>query len=275
MKGFAKESGEMVAIKTIDTTMLSDHELQLISTELKVMKAISHPSIVAHMGSFREGTQLLVVQELMEGGDLQQRISEVGHFHENQARIYVMDIAEALYYLHRHRIAHRDIKLENILLSCDTHGTQATAKLSDFGFAKRLDHADDSFFKTLCGTVSYMAPEIIMGNKYDLKVDIWSLGVVTYSLLAGYLPFRGTQSSEPESKDFSLEDMILESSVTFNPEYWTEMSTQAKLLISSMLQKDPTKRLSMSQVLEHRWFSMDISNEESSKHQVFFMIGSQ
>ena len=207
--------------------------------------------------------------EKLSGGDLQQRLDKVFQIPEGQARSYIKDVAEALKYLHGKRICHRDIKLENILLKSD--GSSSVAKLSDFGFAKRLPEGDDVGLKTKCGTISYTAPEILLGQSYGRSVDLWSLGVVVYSLLSGYQPFRGFVDGDM----LSLQKEILTSQVCFDQEYWTDVSSNAKSLIGRLLKKEPAKRLSIDQLIEEDWISEDVEYVTEDTHQVFFMIGSQ
>jgi len=163
--------------------------------------------------------------------------------------------------------AHRDLKPENILLDSDKE--DAHLKLADFGFARRED--TPNCFKTMCGTPSYVACEVLKRLPYGIQADMWSIGVIVYSLLAGYQPFRG-------DNDDALKTAIMIGSFEFDRQFWKDISSEASYLVCSMLTVDPTKRITAEAALHHPWFKKDIGTKQASEEvdtPVYFMVGSQ
>lgn len=271
MSGQNRSSGKWFAIKIVPKTMLLDDERDNFFTEFKLLENISHSNIVVVKEWFDEINNFYIVQEKLNGGDLQQRLEQVFQFPENETKRLINDISEALNYLHELKIGHRDVKLENILLQTDS--SSVIAKLSDFGLAKKLSKVDDKGFTTMCGTISYAAPEVLQGTPYGLNVDCWSLGVVMYSLLVGYQPFR----SDDDDELSLIRNISNDEPLSFNEKDWDGISTHAKDLITSLLKKDVNERLAISQVMKHSWFATNEVPQScrQDKHQVFFMIGSQ
>lgn len=181
--------------------------------------------------------------EHLPGGDMFDYLQARGfEIPERKAKSYVRKIAQALHYLHSYGIAYRDLKPENILMS--SKEDSAEIKLSDFGLSKIIapnERSDEPF-----GTISYAAPEVLIGEYYDKSVDLWSLGVVTYLLASGTLPF-----------DDENEDLILERVINNEPDYqspWiSKISKEGKDFIQRLLQKDPLKRMTLKKVLSHPW----------------------
>jgi serine/threonine protein kinase len=181
--------------------------------------------------------------EHLPGGDMFDYLQTRGFdISESKAKSYVKNIAQALHYLHSYGIAYRDLKPENILMS--SKEDSAEIKLSDFGLSKITapnERSDEPF-----GTISYAAPEVLLGEYYDRSVDLWSLGVVTYLLVSGTLPF-----------DDDSEDLILERVINNEPDYqspWiSKISKDGRDFIQSLLQKDASKRMTLKQVLDHTW----------------------
>ena len=188
-----KQTKTKVAIKTIDKTKVSIEDLCLAKREIEILKVCQHPNIVQILDTFENQDYIYIVMELMKGGDLYGYL-EKREFKmtEERARSIAHSLATALFYLHSYGIVHRDIKLENILMTDDTD--TAEPKLMDFGLSKMIgpnEHCNEAF-----GTVGYAAPEMIGGQHYDKRVDIWSLGVVVFILLAGCTPFGGETEQE-------------------------------------------------------------------------------
>ena len=173
-------------------------------------------------------------------------------------------VLSAVNFLHDRGIAHRDIKPENFLF--DDKSNNAVLKITDFGFSKYLP--PKGWFHTKCGTLSYCAPEVLLSKPYNLRADIWSTGVLAYTLLAGYLPFRNeNQSSWKKMKH-----------VVYDEQYWDCISSEGKSFVSSLLQHNYSKRPSAKIALNHSWFSTTLTSQNSrstSNRHVVFMIGSQ
>ena len=178
-KGIKRDSGESYAIKIIDKTQLGENELESLYNELKVMSLIDHPNIVRVYEYYECHGVVFIVMELMNGGELFDKIVEYEHYTEKQASEAFRPIVDAVRYCHKLGIVHRDLKPENLLYS--SNEDNAMIKVSDFGFAKFLIPKSQEQLFTACGTPSYVAPEIIESKGYDYKVDCWSLGVILYS----------------------------------------------------------------------------------------------
>ena len=177
------------ALKIMDQNCLTKEDVEGLISEIAIVKTIRHPNIVRVVECFDDGTEKFVmVMELMQGGELLDRIITRKVYAEKHAALVIRDVARALAYCHARNIAHRDVKPENLLLVSED---SETVKLADFGFAK-VRVAKDSL-NTACGTPGYAAPELLTRKKkknYTLKVDMWSVGVVLYILLCGFPPFH-------------------------------------------------------------------------------------
>ena len=186
--------------------------------------------------------------ELMEGGELFDRLVEVEHYTEKQAVEAFRPLVDAIRYCHSLGIVHRDLKPENLLYK--TKDEDSLLKVSDFGFSKFLiPKAQEQLF-TACGTPTYVAPEIIGNFGYDAKVDCWSLGVILYVMLCGYPPFYAEENNE-------LFQLIKDCDYEFHMPYWENISEDAKDLIKKLLVADPKKRLSADEILKHPWITQE------------------
>jgi len=234
------------AVKIINKKQLKPKELANLDREAVILAKADHPNCVQLFEYFDTKHKLYLCMELCEGGELFDAIMEEEHFNEEKASNVVRQIASALSYLHDKQIAHRDLKPENILYK-DKEKTKI--KLMDFGLAKALD-AEDTTLMTRCGTLHYVAPEVLSRKteSYTNKVDCWSLGVVTYVLLCGYLPFY------QEDRNLTAR-LIRIGKFEFDPEEWSEISKEAKDLIKNLMTKDVEKRLTAAGVLEHDWLT--------------------
>lgn len=160
------------------TRQLVKHALM----EKKVMAKVNHPFIVDLQFSFMNDAKLYIGMPFVEGGNLYRKMVTKRRIDEELAKVYVVQIALALSYLHKEGILYRDLKPENVVIERDGY-----VKLIDFGLAKIVEANQRS--KTFCGTMSYMAPELLMQNEYDFSVDWWALGILTYEMLFGFVPF--------------------------------------------------------------------------------------
>ena len=188
-----KETGTTVAVKIIKKSKLSFEDLALAKREIEIMRVCQHPNIVGLLDTFENSEYIYIVLEVLEGGDLFEYLEKRQFkINEARARSLIHSIATALYYLHSYGIVHRDIKLENILMT-DT-GDNSQPKLMDFGLSKMIGPSE------VCdeplGTLGYIAPEILHGRSYDKSVDIWSLGVVLFICLTGHTPFDAASDEE-------------------------------------------------------------------------------
>lgn len=185
---------QKVAIKIIKRSVISEkHLLRKIQREIKILKNLHHPNIIKLYDVIHTEKEIFLVLEYVSGGELYSLI-EKGKLHEQDARKYFQQIISAISYCHKRRVAHRDIKPENLFLDEDMN-----LKIGDFGLSNIT--RDGLFFKTACGSPNYAAPEVIAGNKYcGPEADVWSIGVVLFAILAGYLPFDENHISSLFSK---------------------------------------------------------------------------
>jgi serine/threonine protein kinase len=215
-----------------------------IYEEIDALKKLRDgPYIVRLLDVFRGPTETYLVMEQMKGGDLLARLGEKEVFSESESRRISRKLIEAVFFCHKKRIAHRDIKLENILLT--DHRDDTKIKLADFGCAHPFIPGKKSL-KSLCGSPQYAAPELYLHeNGYDERCDIWSTGVVIFVLLGGYAPFEGSSTELP--------GIICEGYFNFPSIYWNEISQNATAFIKSLLVVDPDDRATLVDALDSEW----------------------
>lgn len=238
------KTGEDVAIKIMLKKTLVGHE-QLVYDELKFLLELLHPHIVGFRDWFELRTKFYVVTQLATGGELFDRIIELGHFTENDARSVMKQVVEAVAYLHNKGIVHRDVKPENILYLNELANLPIV--LADFGIAKKV--ADGELITQSAGLFGYAAPEVLRNQAHGKPCDVWLLGVITYTLLCGYAPFR---LENPQ--DF-LAEVANNNAVIFHERYWKHVSVLARKLIIWMLELDPLARPTCEQILRDEWFA--------------------
>jgi len=241
--GKSKATGKKVAIKVIDKKKQDGEQLVLLQREIDIMKRLKHPNIVALYDVFDDPTNISLVLEYVSGGELYDEIVKRGSFTESDACTVLRQVLSATEYLHENGIAHRDLKPENLLISSESGGLQV--KIADFGLSK--DFSDSNQMTTCCGSPSYVAPEVLQQGVYNNSCDIWSIGVILYVLLSGFLPFFGETQEE-------LFDKILTGSYSFANKVWDEISPTAKDLVTKMLTLNEEDRPTAKQCLEHPWF---------------------
>lgn len=234
------------ALKIIKKSKCRGKE-HMIQNEVSILRRVKHPNIVLLIEEMDVPTELYLVMELVKGGDLFDAITSTSKYTERDASGMLYNLASAIKYLHSLNIVHRDIKPENLLVYEHQDGSKSL-KLGDFGLATVVDGP----LYTVCGTPTYVAPEIIAETGYGLKVDIWAAGVITYILLCGFPPFRGSGDDQEV-----LFDQILMGQVDFPSPYWDNVSDSAKELINMMLLVNVDQRFSAVQVLEHPWVNDD------------------
>lgn len=240
-KGVSKKNGESAAVKIIDKSRIQDKK-DMLKAEVDILKNVEHPNIVLLKEMFETQSYIFLVMELISGGELFDKICERGSYNELDASKIVRDILQAVNYLHKKGIMHRDLKPENLLF--ESSKPDAPIKLADFGLSAFV--GDENMLKTACGTPGYVAPEVLLGYKYTVAVDMWSVGVIMYILLCGFPPFY-------EDNVVALFEQIIEGNYSFPDPYWTEITDSAKHLISQLLQVEPEKRYSAEQALKHPW----------------------
>uniref|UniRef100_A0A663LVM9 Serine/threonine-protein kinase DCLK2 n=1 Tax=Athene cunicularia TaxID=194338 RepID=A0A663LVM9_ATHCN len=252
-----RSTGKEFALKIIDKAKCCGKE-HLIENEVSILRQVKHPNIIMLIEEMDTPTELFLVMELVKGGDLFDAITSSTKYTERDGSAMVYNLASALKYLHGLNIVHRDIKPENLLVCEYPDGTKSL-KLGDFGLATVVEGP----LYTVCGTPTYVAPEIIAETGYGLKVDIWAAGVITYILLCGFPPFRSENNLQED-----LFDQILVGKLEFPSPYWDNITDSAKELISLMLHVNAEARYTAAQILSHPWVSDDTSQENNMQAEV-------
>ncbi|XP_059206951.1 serine/threonine-protein kinase 36 [Centropristis striata] len=232
-KGRKRYTGQVVALKFMPKVGRSEKELRSLKREIEIMRGLQHPNIVQLFDSFETETEVVVVTEYAEG-QLFQILEDDGNLPESQVREIACQLVSALYYLHSHRILHRDMKPQNILL-----GKTGVVKLCDFGFARAMS-VSTLVLTSIKGTPLYMSPELVEEKPYDHTADLWSLGCILYELHTGAPPFY-------TNSIFHLVQLIVR-----DPVKWPDtMSDTCTSFLKGLLTKDPQKRLSWPDLLHH------------------------
>ena len=257
---FARDtkSGKGVAIKILDKESIQQQNMGAqIKKEISIMKMVKHPNVVNLMEVLASRSKIFIVLEFVSGGELFDKIVDAGKFEEKMARYYFRQLVHGVKFCHDQGVCHRDLKPENLLLDTDNN-----LKISDFGLsAFSLSQSAEEhtpvaqLLHTTCGTPNYVAPEVLADRGYDGKAaDVWSIGVILYVLLAGFLPF-----DEPTMS--GLFRKIQKGDFVFPP--W--FTPGAKRLISTILVTDPKRRATLDQIIKNDWFNEGFKTEEPTK----------
>ncbi|XP_061514927.1 MAP/microtubule affinity-regulating kinase 3 isoform X10 [Anopheles gambiae] len=234
-----------VAIKIIDKTQLNPSSLQKLYREVRIMKMLDHPNIVKLFQVIETEKTLYLVMEYASGGEVFDYLVAHGKMKEKEARAKFRQIVSAVQYCHQKRIIHRDLKAENLLLD-----SEMNIKIADFGFSNEF--TPGSKLDTFCGSPPYAAPELFQGRKYDgPEVDVWSLGVILYTLVSGSLPFDGATLKE-------LRERVLRGKYRI-PFY---MSTDCEVLLKKFLVLNPSKRANLETIMKDKWMNMGYEDDE-------------
>ncbi|XP_071368488.1 MAP/microtubule affinity-regulating kinase 3a isoform X10 [Centroberyx affinis] len=238
-------TGREVAIKIIDKTQLNPNSLQKLFREVRIMKILNHPNIVKLFEVIETERTLYLVMEYASGGEVFDYLVAHGRMKEKEARAKFRQIVSAVQYCHQKHIVHRDLKAENLLLDADMN-----IKIADFGFSNEFTLGNK--LDTFCGSPPYAAPELFQGKKYDgPEVDVWSLGVILYTLVSGSLPFDGQNLKE-------LRERVLRGKYRI-PFY---MSTDCENLLKRFLVLNPAKRGTLEQIMKDRWINAGFEEDE-------------
>ncbi|TFK39074.1 kinase-like protein [Crucibulum laeve] len=226
----------ILALKTLYKSEIVQSKVEKqIRREIEIQQNLRHPNVLRLYGYFHDEKRIFLMLEFAGKGELYKQLSKHGCFTEKRSSRYIDQMADALMYLHGKHVIHRDIKPENLLL-----GINGELKIGDFGWSV---HAPGNRRMTLCGTLDYLPPEMVEGKEHTEKVDYWALGVLTYEFMIGNPPFEDRNSVNNTYRRIAKVDL----------KFPSHISTDAKDLISKLLQYDPQKRLALSEVLRHPW----------------------
>ncbi|KAG1714798.1 NUAK family SNF1-like kinase 1 [Nymphon striatum] len=240
---FRKFQYEVVAIKTIKKSKIeSEQDLIRIKREIQIMSCVQHPHIIHIYEVFENKDKIVLVMQYASGGELYDYLNEKKVLSEADARRLFRQIASAIYYCHKHKICHRDLKLENIFLD-----EKGNAKIGDFGLSNI--YSNRGFLTTFCGSPLYASPEIVQGTPYyGPEVDCWSLGVLLYTLVYGAMPFDGSNFKR------------LVKQISEGDYYEPKKKSEASGLIRDILTVSPAKRANIVDICSHWWVNQDSEN---------------
>lgn len=237
-------TGERFAVKTIDKSKVG--RLDHLQREVELLRMMNHQSIMRMVDVFEDADHVHIVTDKYTGGELFDRIVErttnTGCLDEFEAARIIKSVLEAVLYIHKNGCVHRDIKPENLLFESKEEGS--AIKLIDFGLS-RMHYSHEGPMENAVGTAYYMSPECINGS-YDKATDLWSIGVVTYILLAGYPPFNGTNDRE-------IYTATLKGNLIFERRVWGGLSHMARDFVRRLLSRDASLRSTAEEALQHPW----------------------
>ena len=245
--GINKETNDKVAVKVMNKNNMDSSDLELVRTEIEILKICQHPYIIKLYDIFENVDYIYIIMEYCPGGDLFSYLQKRNFtLKEEKVAKIMYKLCKAVFYVHSYGIAHRDIKPENVLLTSEDE--DADIRLLDFGLSKII--GPNQKCTEPYGTLTYCAPEIILDKPYLKTVDSWSLGVMTYLMLSGSLPFSGKDEHE-------IAKNVVYSKVNFEKKpIWKEISDEAKDFITKLLDKDLKTRIEVKTALEHPWFKL-------------------
>ncbi|XP_054717098.1 ribosomal protein S6 kinase 2 beta-like [Uloborus diversus] len=243
-----KENGKEYAVKIIDKSKRDcDEEVEIL------LRYGQHPNIVTLYDVYEDSSSVYLIMELLHGGELLDKILSKKNFSEKEASAILGIIARTIKYLHDNGVVHRDLKPSNIMFA-DQSGSPESLRICDFGFAKQI-RAENGLLMTPCYTANFVAPEVLKKQGYDEACDIWSMGVLLYTMLAGHTPF----AYGPTDKTKEILSRIGEGRFDLTSGNWTNITSAAKHLVQKMLHVDPKQRYRAADVLNHAWI---ISKEQ-------------
>ncbi|KAM6134045.1 LOW QUALITY PROTEIN: ribosomal protein S6 kinase alpha-5 [Phoenicopterus ruber ruber] len=240
------KTSQEYAVKIISTRMEANTQREI--TALKLCEG--HPNVVKLHEVYHDQLHTFLVMELLKGGELLERIQKKKHFSETEASHIMRRLVSAVSHMHDVGVVHRDLKPENLLFTDETDNSEI--KIIDFGFA-RLKPPDNQPLKTPCFTLHYAAPELLNHNGYDESCDLWSLGVILYTMLSGQVPFQSQDKSLTCTSALEIMKKIKKGEFSFEGEAWKNVSEEAKELIQGLLTVDPNKRIKMSSLRYNEW----------------------
>ena len=253
--GYHKIKKRFVAIKIINKKAMSKEDMENIRNQINILKIVTDEFVLKLLDIIENESYLYIMTELCKGGDLYSYLNQRSFkISEEKAAKLVYKLAKSVSFLHTLGIIHRDLKPENILMTDMTD--DADIRISDFCICKRLEPNETT--KEIVGTLGYMAPEVLMGKDYNFSADVWSIGIITYLLLTGYLPF------DDEGEDKEVIRKTLFESIPFYNDSWKNVSSKAKEFIRKILKKDKEERITIDGILSDPWIKKYNEDEEEN-----------
>ncbi|KAF4113008.1 death-associated protein kinase 1 isoform X4 [Onychostoma macrolepis] len=228
-----------------------------IEREVSILKEIQHPNVITLHNVFENKNEVILILELVAGGELFDFLAEKESLSEEEATEFLKQILDGVSYLHSKQIAHFDLKPENIML-LNRSVPHPRIKLIDFGLAHKIDFGND--FKNIFGTPEFVAPEVVNYEPLGLEADMWSIGVITYILLSGASPFLGENKQETLANVSAVD-------YEFDEEFFSNTSALAKDFIARLLLKDPKKRMTILDSLQHPWIKPKDTQQALSRKE--------
>ena len=252
--GIHKKTQQQVAVKIINKDSITTIEDKgLVRIEIGILKLCHHPNVVRLLDHLENEDYIFIVTEYIEGGTLGQYFKKKNfNFSERQASSIMSQIANGVKYLHKYGIVHRDLKPDNIMIT--QQNDFGIIKIMDFGLSKIVSTQEkmvDGY-----GTLSYVAPEVLLRTPYNKEVDIWSMGIILYYMLCGHLPFKG-------NKEVIIAEKIVNDDLEFDEDEWEVRSKKVRELIISCLKKEPEERITIDDFLNHPWFKKNLKPKNS------------
>ena len=242
--GINKETNKQVAIKIMAKKNMDKSDLELAKVEIDILKISQHPNIIKLYDIYENENYIYIIMEYCSGGDLLSYFEYYEYqLKETKVCEIIHKLSMAIYFLHSYGIVHRDLKPENILMTDLT--PEADIRVLDFGLSKIIGNEEKC--TEPYGTLSFVAPEVLQRKPYDKSVDLWSIGIITFLLLCGYLPFDD-KHSEREIARQTIQDPV-----PFENKIWSKYTPEARTFVEGLLQKKPEKRYSIKELLEHPW----------------------
>ncbi|XP_069064285.1 ribosomal protein S6 kinase alpha-5 isoform X2 [Pleurodeles waltl] len=241
-----KKTSQEYAVKIISKRMETNIQKEVAALKL----CEGHPNIVKLYEIYHDQLHTFLVMELLKGGELLERIKKKKHFSETEASCIMRKLVSAVSHMHDVGVVHRDLKPENLLFTDENDNSQI--KIIDFGFA-RLKPPDNQPLKTPCFTLHYAAPELLSHSGYDESCDLWSLGVILYTMLSGQVPFQCLEKILTCTSAEEIMKKIKKGDFSFEGEAWRNVSPEAKDLIKGLLTVDPNKRIKMNSLRYNEW----------------------
>ena len=252
--GVEKKTKERVAIKIIKKKKAKPSDIELVRTEIDIMKLCHHPNVVHLLDHFENADYIFIVMEYIRGGRLTDYMKEKKfHFSEKRAAEIIYEIAIGVKYLHKYGIIHRDLKPDNIMLT--ESNDKGHIKIMDFGLSKILgkkEKTSDGF-----GTLTFVSPEVLIRKPYNKEIDIWSIGVILYLILSGDLPFDDEEDDEQK-----IAKSIVYNEVEFPSKKFGNKSKEVIELIKRCLTKEPKDRIKIDEIIKSDWIQSNIMHKE-------------